>query len=98
MVAEAARIAELARRNRLPAIGFVQIADSGGLLSFGVDFPGLWYRGANFVGKILKGAKPADIPVEQPLRFEVVVNLKAAKELGLLFPPSVLVRADRVIE
>ena len=98
LVAEAARIAQLARSHRLPTVGFVQIADAGGLLSFGVDFPALWHRAATFVDKILKGAKPSDLPVEQPIRFEVVVNLKAAKELGLSIPPSVLVRANRVIQ
>ena len=66
-------------------------------MSYGTNFHELWRRAATYVDKILKGTKPADIPVEQPIKFEFVVNLKAAKEIGLTFPPNVLVRADRVI-
>lgn len=98
LVAEAARIAGLATTNRLPAIGFVEIADHGGLLAYGVDFPVLWHRAASFVDKILKGTRPADLPVEQPAKFELVVNLKAAKSLGIAIPNTVRLRADRVIE
>lgn len=97
-VAEAPRIARLARASRLPVIGFVEIADSGGLLAYGVDFPERWGRAANFVARILNGAKPADLPVEQPMRFEFVVNLATAKALGVTIPSSVRLRADRVIE
>jgi putative ABC transport system substrate-binding protein len=97
-VAEAPRIAQLARTNRLPVIGFVEIADAGGLLAYGVDFPERWERAANFVDRILKGANPAELPVEQPMRFEVVVNLATAKALGVTIPSAVRLRANRVIE
>ena len=98
LIAEAARIAHLARKNRLPTIGFIEYAKAGGLLAFGVNFPDLWRRAAGFVDRILKGAAPGDLPIEQPTRFELVVNLKTAKALGLTIPPSVLVRADEVIQ
>jgi putative ABC transport system substrate-binding protein len=97
LIANAAQIADLARKSRLPTIGFTEYAKAGGLLAFGVNFHDLWRRAAGFVDKIFKGAKPADLPVEQPTKFEVVVNLKTAKALGLTIPPSVLVRADEVI-
>ena len=97
LIAEAARIADLARKNRLPTIGFIEYAKAGGLLAFGVNFPDLWRRAATYVDKILKGTKPADLPVEQPTKFELVINLKTAKALGLTIPQSVLVRADQVI-
>jgi putative ABC transport system substrate-binding protein len=98
LIAEAARIADLARKSRLPTIGFIEYAKAGGLLAFGVNFPDLWRRAAGFVDRILKGAAPGDLPIEQPTRFELVVNLKTAKALGLTIPPSVLVRADEVIQ
>ena len=92
------RIADLAKKNRLPAIyerrDFVE---SGGLLSYGADQGEPNRRAAVFVDKILKGAKPANLPVEQPTKFELVINLKAAKQIGLTIPPNVLARADRVI-
>ena len=97
LIAEAAQIADLARKSRLPTIGFIEYAKAGGLLAFGVNFPDLWRRAAGFVDKILKGAKPADLPVEQPTTFQVIVNLKTAKALGLTIPQSILVRADEVI-
>ncbi|HYE91352.1 MAG TPA: ABC transporter substrate binding protein, partial [Terriglobales bacterium] len=92
------RISQAASANALPIIGFIEIAESGGLLAYGVDFPELWRRAATFVDKILKGAKPADLPVEQPTKFEFVINTKAAKSIGVTIPPGVVVRADRIIE
>jgi putative tryptophan/tyrosine transport system substrate-binding protein len=93
------RIADLAKKNRLPAIaargGFVE---SGGLMSYGVDLAESYRRAAVFVDKILKGAKPADLPVEQPTKFELMINLKTAKALGLTIPPIVLMRAEKVIK
>jgi len=91
-------IAELATKNRLPSIyNRRDFVDSGGLMSYGPDVIELYRRGAVFVDKILKGTKPADLPVEQPTKFELVINLKTAKALGLTIPPNVLARADKVI-
>ena len=93
------RIAEFAIKNRLPVIGTVRRwAEDGFLMSYGTDFHDLWRRAATYVDKILKGAKPAELPVEQPTKFEFVINLKTAKMLGLTIPPSVLLQADQVIE
>jgi len=91
--------AELAVKNRLPAIyeGAEEV-EAGGLMSYGVNFPDLYRRAATYVDKILKGTKPADIPVEQPTKFEFVINLKAAKQIGLTIPPNVLARADKIIK
>ena len=98
-IAEAQRLAELAMKHKLPSMfGPRTHAEAGGLLSFGPDRADLWRRGAIYVDKILKGAKPADLPVQQPTKFELVVNLKTAKALGLTIPSSFLARADRVIE
>jgi len=92
------RIPELAVKSRLPAIYTSgQSVDAGGLMSYGTNFEDLYRRAATYVDKILKGAKPADLPVEQPMKFEFIINLKAAKQIGLTIPPNVLVRADRVI-
>jgi ABC-type uncharacterized transport system substrate-binding protein len=92
------QIADLAAKHRLPAIfergDFVE---SGGMMSYGPDRAELYRRAAIFVDRILKGAKPADIPVEQPTKFEFIVNLKAAKQIGLTVPPNILARADKVI-
>jgi putative tryptophan/tyrosine transport system substrate-binding protein len=97
-LAQAARLAALAERHRLPSIGFREYADDGGLLGFGVDFPAVWRRAAGFVDRIFKGARPADVPMQQPEKFDTVVNLRTAKVLRLAIPPRVLQRADRVIE
>lgn len=92
------QIAELAVKNRLPSIGeSPDYAENGCLMSYGPNLNDLWRRGALFVDKILKGRKPADLPVEQPTKFEFVINLKTAKQIDLTIPPNVLVRADRVI-
>src|SRR6266566_2997766 len=98
-VAYQKKLADLALRNRLPAIfGFREFADMGGLMSYGSSLPGMWRRAASYVDKILRGADPGDLPIEQPTRFELVVNLKTAKTLGLEVPSSLLVGADDVIE
>jgi putative ABC transport system substrate-binding protein len=92
------RIAKLAAKGRLPAIYFNSaIVDDGGLMSYGASLADLDRRAATYVDKILKGTKPADLPVEQPIKFELVINLKAAKQIGLTIPPNVLARADKVI-
>jgi len=90
---------ELAGRHRLPSIweGTAYVRD-GGLLSYGPSFPDMYRRSAGYVAKIINGAKAADLPVEQPIRFELGVNLKTAKGLGLEIPPTLLARADEVIE
>ena len=90
---------ELAAKSRLP-VGSGQNLDTeaGGLMSYGWDRRDLYRRAATYVDKILKGAKPAELPVEQPQKFEFIINLKAAKQIGLTIPPNVLVRADRVIK
>jgi putative ABC transport system substrate-binding protein len=92
------RIVDFAAKKRLPVMyNDSESAEAGGLMSYGVYLPALFHRAATYVDKILKGAKPADIPVEQPTKFELVINLKAAKQIGLIIPPNVLARADRVI-
>ena len=98
LIANARQIADLAVSTRLPTIGFREIVDAGGLIAYSVDFPAAWRRAAVFVDQILKGAKPADLPVEQPTKFDLVINLKTAKALGLTIPPSLPQRADQVID
>jgi putative ABC transport system substrate-binding protein len=94
-----ATIAQLAAKHRLPAVyAFREFVDEGGLVAYGPNLIEMVRAGAGFVNRILRGAKPADLPVEQPTRFELVINLKTAKALGLTIPPSLLLRADQVIE
>ena len=99
IVTHNARIAEFAARNRLPAMGgeggFVA---AGGLISYGNDFLGGWRIAARYVARILNGAKPAELPIEQPRKVLLAINLKTAKRLGLTIPPSLLLRADQVTE
>ena len=93
------QIATLAQKNRLPSMyGLREYADAGGLMAYGPNQAELWRRAATYVDKILKGAKPGDLPVEQPTKFELVINLKTAKALGRTIPPSLLRRADQVIQ
>jgi putative ABC transport system substrate-binding protein len=93
------RVAELAAKNRLPVIyPFGEFAEAGGLMTYGVNFADLNRRSATYIDKILKGAKPTDLPVEQPTKFELIINLKTAKAFGLTIPQSLLLRADQVIE
>jgi putative ABC transport system substrate-binding protein len=97
--AERKRIVELAGKYRLPAIYFQkEFVDEGGLMSYGADFDDLYRRAAVYVDKILKGAKPADLPVQQATKFEFVINLKAAKQIGLTLSPDLLARANKVIK
>jgi putative ABC transport system substrate-binding protein len=98
-VAQRRRIVELAASSRIPAMYHLrQFVEAGGLISYGADYVEAFQQGAVLVDKILKGAKPADLPVEQPWRFALAINLKTAKALGLTIPPSLLLRADQVIE
>ena len=93
-----AMLVKLASKARLPAIyGFRLYVDEGGLMSYGANFADHLRRSARYVDKILKGAKPGDLPIEQPTKFELVVNLKTAKALGITIPESILLRADAVI-
>ena len=99
LISQRTRIADLATKHRLPTIyGLIDHVRAGGLVAYGPNIPDLYRRAAIYVDKILKGAKPGDLPIEQPTKFELVVNLKTAKALGLTIPPSLLLRADQVIE
>jgi putative ABC transport system substrate-binding protein len=93
------QISEMARKNNLPTLSLYREGpQAGGLMSYGPNLRDMWRRAATYVDKILKGAKPGDLPIEQPTKFELVINLKTAKALGLTIPPSLLLRADQVIE
>jgi putative tryptophan/tyrosine transport system substrate-binding protein len=98
LLSNAPALAALALKQRLPSCGWADFAIDGGLMAYGVDFLDMFRRAATFVVKILKGAKPSDLPVERATKFETIVNLKTAKALGLAMPPAVLGRADEVIE
>lgn len=98
LVSNAKSVASQAARHRLPAIGFATLAEAGGLIGYGASHTDMFRRAAVFVDKILKGTKPGDLPIEQAMTFELIINLKAAKALGLTIPQSVLARADKVIE
>ena len=92
-------ISELAVKHRLPTMfTFRHYVEHGGLMSYGVEFAALWSRTADYVARILKGAKPAELPIEQPTKFELVVNLKTAKSIGVTIPNGILLAADQVIE
>ena len=99
LAAQRTQIVEFALKSRLPAIyPYLEYVEAGGFMSYGVQVTDLYRRAAIYVDKILKGAKPADLPVEQPKKFEFIINLKTAKQIGLTIPPNVLARADRVIK
>jgi putative tryptophan/tyrosine transport system substrate-binding protein len=97
-IAHRKEVADLAAKNRLPAIYYsTEFVEDGGLMGYGVSFTDLYRRAPTYVDKVLKGRNPADLPVEQPKKFEFIINLKAAKQIGLTIPPNVLARADKVI-
>jgi putative ABC transport system substrate-binding protein len=98
LVVNASAVATLAAKHRIPSIGFVEIVEGGGLMAYGVKSPEMWRHAAVLVDKILKGAKPGDLPIERATKFEMIVNMKCARALGITIPQSILVRADRVIE
>jgi putative tryptophan/tyrosine transport system substrate-binding protein len=94
-----ARIAQFAVQHRLPSISaWREFADAGGPMVYGVSIPDVFRRAVGYIDKILKGAKPGDLPIEQPTKFELVINLKTARAIGVTFPPSVLARADEVLQ
>jgi len=99
LFAQRTRIVDAANRRKVPTVfGFKEFVTAGGLVSYGASLPDMYRRAATYIDKILKGAKPADLPIEQPTKFELVINLKTAKALGLTIPQSLLVRADQVIQ
>ncbi len=99
LISHRTQVVDLAVKSRLPAIyNVAEFVEAGGLMTYSTSFTDLYRRAATYVDKILKGAKPADLPVEQPTKFELVINLKTAKQIGLTIPPNVLARADKVIK
>jgi putative tryptophan/tyrosine transport system substrate-binding protein len=99
VIAYGRQIVDFAAKNRRPLIYDTrEFIEDGGLMSYGPSFPDLWRRAATYVDKILKGAKPLDLPVEQAMKFDLVINLKTAKQIGLTVPPNVLARADKVVK
>jgi putative ABC transport system substrate-binding protein len=98
LIVNAGAIGALASKHRLPSIGFKEIAEEGGLMSYGVNFPDMFRQSARLIDKILKGSKPSDVPVEQVTKFELILNLKTAKSLNVDLPATLLARADEVIE
>ena len=98
LASNAKEIADLAARRRILLAGHPPLAQAGALIGYGTNFPELMRRAAGFVDKILKGSKPGDLPVERPTKFELVINMKTAKVLGIKIPNSILVRADKMIE
>ena len=95
--ANAKGLADLAAKQRFSSIGFNEYAEAGGLIGYGANYLELWRRAAYFVERILKGTNPADLPIEQPTKFELVINMKTAKALGIKIPSSILLRADKVL-
>ena len=98
LVGNARPIVDVVARLRLPAIGFPEFGEAGGLMAYGASIVEMHRLAAAFIDKILKGAKPAELPVQQPTKFELIINLRTAKALGLMIPPALLARADEVIE
>jgi putative tryptophan/tyrosine transport system substrate-binding protein len=98
MIANSNALAVLAAVNRLPSCGFPEFARAGGLIALGINFPDMDYRAAAFIDKILKGAKPGELPIERPTKFNIIINLQTAKALGITMPPTLLISADEVIE
>ena len=95
MIANSNALAVLAAVNRLPSCGFPEFARAGGLIALGINFPDMDYRAAAFVDKILKGAKPGELPIERPTKFNIIINLQTAKALGITMPPTLLIRPTR---
>jgi len=98
LISNAGLVGAIASKHRIAAIGFKEVAEGGGLIGYGADIPTMWRRAATFVDKILKGARPGELPVEQAAKFDLIVNKKTANALGVKFPNSILVQATKVIE